>query len=55
MFQSAVTRAFETFVDDVVAAIPRILTGLVFPRHRRDNHQGPDDRLAVLPAASLPR
>ena len=30
MFQSAVTRAFETFVDDVVAAIPRILTGLVF-------------------------
>ncbi|SFS06136.1 Mechanosensitive ion channel [Halomicrobium zhouii] len=30
MVKSAVTQAFETFVADVVAAIPRLLTGLVF-------------------------
>ena len=30
MLQSAVTRAFETFVADIISAIPRILTGLVF-------------------------
>lgn len=30
MLQSAVARAFDTFVADLVGAIPRILTGLVF-------------------------
>lgn len=30
MLQSAVTRAFDTFIADVIAAIPRVLTGLVF-------------------------
>ena len=30
MVQSAVARAFETFVADVVSAIPRVLAGLVF-------------------------
>lgn len=30
MIQSAVTRAFDTLVEGLVAAIPQILTGLVF-------------------------